>query len=45
MACSIGVAVYPADGADAGRLVAHADIAMYRAKNARPQQLPFYRPK
>jgi diguanylate cyclase (GGDEF)-like protein/PAS domain S-box-containing protein len=31
VSCSIGVAVYPTDGTDPGTLVAHADIAMYRA--------------
>jgi diguanylate cyclase (GGDEF)-like protein len=31
--CSIGVAVYGADGTSAQRLIEHADIAMYRAKS------------
>ena len=29
---SIGIAIYPDDGADAGELIKHADIAMYHAK-------------
>lgn len=32
MTASIGVAVYPHDGADAEALLKHADIALYRAK-------------
>ena len=32
VAASIGVALYPQDGADAGELLKHADMAMYRAK-------------
>jgi diguanylate cyclase (GGDEF)-like protein/PAS domain S-box-containing protein len=31
---SIGVSLYPTDAADAGELMKHADIAMYRAKQA-----------
>ncbi len=29
---SIGISLYPADGIDAGMLIKHADISMYRAK-------------
>ena len=32
VAASIGVALYPQDGTDAGELLKHADMAMYRAK-------------
>jgi diguanylate cyclase (GGDEF)-like protein len=32
---SIGVAAFPHDGASAGALVRHADVAMYQAKNGR----------
>ncbi len=40
--CSIGISVFPADGADAGQLLKHADIAMYRAKEAGRNQVQFY---
>ncbi|USX53026.1 bifunctional diguanylate cyclase/phosphodiesterase [Lentzea sp. HUAS12] len=33
--CSIGVALYPTDSADAHELLKHADLAMYAAKRAR----------
>ena len=35
--CSVGVARYPADGADAASLLGHADDAMYRAKRRRSE--------
>lgn len=34
LSCSIGIALYPGDGADIGALVARADAAMYAAKDA-----------
>ncbi len=40
--CSIGVSVFPADGADAAQLLKHADIAMFRAKEAGRNQVQFY---
>jgi diguanylate cyclase (GGDEF)-like protein/PAS domain S-box-containing protein len=40
--CSIGVSVYPADGAEPDQLLKHADIAMYRAKEAGRNQVQFY---
>jgi diguanylate cyclase (GGDEF)-like protein/PAS domain S-box-containing protein len=42
--CSIGVAVYPTDGALADSLIEHADIAMYRAKKLGRNNFQFYTP-
>jgi diguanylate cyclase (GGDEF)-like protein len=42
--CSIGVAVYPTDGAPAEALIEHADIAMYRAKKLGRNNFQFYTP-
>ena len=42
--CSIGVAVYPLDGAPADSLIEHADIAMYRAKKLGRNNFQFYTP-
>jgi diguanylate cyclase (GGDEF)-like protein/PAS domain S-box-containing protein len=42
--CSIGVAVYPLDGAPADSLIEHADIAMYRAKKLGRNNVQFYTP-
>jgi EAL domain-containing protein (putative c-di-GMP-specific phosphodiesterase class I) len=42
--CSIGVAVYGADGTSAQRLIEHADIAMYRAKKLGRNNTQFYEP-
>ncbi|KQU89726.1 diguanylate cyclase [Variovorax sp. Root318D1] len=39
---SMGVATYPADGADADALVMNADAAMYRAKEAGRNAFQFY---
>lgn len=39
---SIGIAVYPQDGANAEQLVKHADVAMYQAKNCGRNQFSFY---
>ena len=40
--CSIGVSVFPDDGAEPQQLLKHADIAMYRAKEAGRNQIQFY---
>ena len=37
---SVGIAAFPADGADAETLIGAADAAMYRAKQVGPQRLP-----
>ena len=36
VAASIGISIYPDDGADADTLIDHADAAMYRAKRRSP---------
>lgn len=41
-AASIGVAVFPADGADASTLMRHADTAMYVAKSSGRGNCQFY---
>lgn len=42
LTCSMGIAVYPADGRDAETLIKHADIAMYSAKGAGRDSFQFY---
>nr|WP_315251434.1 EAL domain-containing protein [uncultured Duganella sp.] len=42
VSCSIGVAVYPNDGNDAGTLLMNADAAMYRAKELGKNNIQFY---
>ncbi|MFC4638380.1 putative bifunctional diguanylate cyclase/phosphodiesterase [Deinococcus hohokamensis] len=42
---SIGVSLYPQDGADAADLQRHADIAMYRAKQGGKNNITFYSPE
>jgi len=40
--CSVGVAMYPDDGADAATLLKHADSAMYRAKEHGRNNFQFF---
>lgn len=40
--CSMGLATYPADGADADTLLMNADAAMYRAKETGRNNFQFY---
>ena len=44
ISASIGIATYPNDGQDGATLLKHADIAMYRAKQAGKNQYQFYSP-
>ncbi|MDK9724981.1 MAG: EAL domain-containing protein [Sterolibacteriaceae bacterium MAG5] len=41
---SVGIAVYPMSGDEAETLIKHADIAMYRAKEAGRNTYQYYRP-
>ncbi len=43
--CSIGIAVYPEAGQDAGTLMRHADVAMYEAKGIAGSNYRFYTEK
>jgi diguanylate cyclase (GGDEF)-like protein len=44
VSASFGVAIYPVDAQDQQGLLAHADSAMYRAKESRENRVVFYRP-
>ena len=44
VSASFGVAIYPVDAHDQQGLLAHADSAMYRAKESRENRVVFYRP-
>ena len=45
MTASLGIALYPGDGADADGLLKNADIAMYRAKEHGRNAYQFYLPQ
>lgn len=40
--CSVGVSLFPSDGADADTLLKHADIAMYQAKESGRNNFQFF---
>ncbi len=42
---SLGVALYPQDGADADTLIKHADVAMYAAKHRGKNNFQFFTPE
>ena len=42
LTASVGIALYPADGADAGVLLKHADAAMHRAKRSGRNHYHFF---
>ncbi|MET0963951.1 MAG: diguanylate cyclase [Noviherbaspirillum sp.] len=42
---SVGISVYPQDGAEVSTLLRHADLAMYRAKSGGKGQYRFYTPE
>jgi diguanylate cyclase (GGDEF)-like protein len=42
---SLGVAIYPSDGADIGTLMRHADLAMYRAKDIGRNRMAYFAPE
>ncbi len=44
VSASVGIALYPGDGASAEELLRHADLAMYQAKRAGRGQSAFFEP-
>jgi diguanylate cyclase (GGDEF)-like protein/PAS domain S-box-containing protein len=45
ISASAGISVFPEDGQDIGTLIAHADMAMYQAKQAGRNNFQFYSPE
>jgi diguanylate cyclase (GGDEF)-like protein/PAS domain S-box-containing protein len=45
VSASVGIGIYPVDGADAGTLLRNADTAMYRAKESGRNGYQFYLPQ
>jgi diguanylate cyclase (GGDEF)-like protein/PAS domain S-box-containing protein len=45
ISASIGIAIFPRDGANSDQLIKHADAAMYRAKRVTRQAVEFYEPQ
>ncbi|WP_161539585.1 sensor domain-containing protein [Paramagnetospirillum kuznetsovii] len=43
--CSVGIALYPRDGADSSTLLMNADAAMYRAKDSGRNTFHFFTPE
>lgn len=43
--CSMGISMYPDDGTDAGTLLRHADLALYRAKENGRNSFEFFEPE
>ncbi|ARJ66706.1 hypothetical protein WV31_14020 [Magnetospirillum sp. ME-1] len=43
--CSVGISLYPRDGADSATLLMHADAAMYRAKDSGRSTFHFFTPE
>jgi diguanylate cyclase (GGDEF)-like protein/PAS domain S-box-containing protein len=44
VSCSMGISIYPGDGADAQTLLRHADLALYRAKENGRNNFEFFEP-
>jgi diguanylate cyclase (GGDEF)-like protein/PAS domain S-box-containing protein len=45
VSCSVGIAIYPDDGADIDELMRHADVAMYQAKAEGRNSAQFFNAK